>query len=674
MIVKKPEAELSLGKKLKGRKTDYYVLSSNGDKNLGGPYTLRQAKERLRQVEYFKRNPKSISPPNKEAASRAASRWGRGPFIRFGRWPEDEMSEIFYAYGDTRFTHEPGVSVYPAKWDEDKNRWAITCDNQLSVCEENAATRFAMSATDGVDIFLVEGDIVSLGVDFEPLIRNVEVISELSCKEICTPGYEHYFDMPEECDDTQEPNPRKQLYIKPNQAAVKAARKGLEARKAAPKSKKGGLSAMQAKEAGVGSGVMRARDIVAGKKVNAYQVKAFFDRHRQNYVDAKAKRLKPQESKAIQAWLLWGGEPLRKQAEAAVKKDRRQNPTVSGNGRRSRLREDKPVESVVANPMSDLQENPRPSKVKNALAAEAIRHSDFEEFAKKYWLDCARGIYWYATNDDRFKITDKELGLSKAKKFIVSCNPEFAFKGAANENKKYVAELNVNNLDAKDFEVVRGTDGNKIKIISNLDLVQITRIMDQDKSFRSWRYQQSILPSSKEQLKEFWKEAHRKHKIKEEKEAKRQKRLQRKEDKKLKKEVEKKYSAQPNPLAAGMQLPPRHHGPTVIEGKKAQYSYAGRDGDYDLYQTGNVMIGVIDMEIQEPEFDWKGAADRFYAYNTHSYHEGFAPSMEKALDKAFVGYPNPRVKNPGVLDMGPTDKHVTIGVREIPRYVNNPKY
>jgi hypothetical protein len=66
--------------------------------------------------------------------------------------------------------------------------------------------------------------------------------------------------------------------------------------------------------------VARARDIIAGKKVNAYQVKAFFDRHRQNYLNAKMKGLRPEESRAIQAWLIWGGEPLRKQVEREVAK------------------------------------------------------------------------------------------------------------------------------------------------------------------------------------------------------------------------------------------------------------------------------------------------------------------------------------------------------------------
>lgn len=60
IVVRKSEAEKLLRKPLKGRKTDYYVLSEKRTKgvpkNLGGPYSsLEQAKTRLRQVEYFKR-------------------------------------------------------------------------------------------------------------------------------------------------------------------------------------------------------------------------------------------------------------------------------------------------------------------------------------------------------------------------------------------------------------------------------------------------------------------------------------------------------------------------------------------------------------------------------------------------------------------------------------------
>ena len=61
MIVRKPEAERRLGKKLAGRKTDWFLLSSAGTRNLGGPYRAKEdAEARERQVQFFKhqmRNP-----------------------------------------------------------------------------------------------------------------------------------------------------------------------------------------------------------------------------------------------------------------------------------------------------------------------------------------------------------------------------------------------------------------------------------------------------------------------------------------------------------------------------------------------------------------------------------------------------------------------------------------
>ena len=64
MIVSKTSAEKRLGKKLKSawpkgsRKGSYYLLSSDGARNLGGPYkSKKEAQDRERQVQYFKSNP-----------------------------------------------------------------------------------------------------------------------------------------------------------------------------------------------------------------------------------------------------------------------------------------------------------------------------------------------------------------------------------------------------------------------------------------------------------------------------------------------------------------------------------------------------------------------------------------------------------------------------------------
>lgn len=83
IVVRKPEAEKLLRKGLRGRKTDYYVLSE--PKNLGGPYSsMKKAKQRLRQVEYFKR-----VKPGRGSGRR------RNP-VPFG-WTEDDVEAANYA-------------------------------------------------------------------------------------------------------------------------------------------------------------------------------------------------------------------------------------------------------------------------------------------------------------------------------------------------------------------------------------------------------------------------------------------------------------------------------------------------------------------------------------------------------------------------------------------------
>lgn len=132
----------------------------------------------------------------------------------------------------------------------------------------------------------------------------------------------------EQYGETQQQLLNPKIGVQANEAAKKFARWGLEARRAAPKSRKGGLSTREAGEQGIGSGVARARDIIAGKNVDAAQVKAYFDRHEGYYKKAltRAKRSKlplraaAEGEPAIQGWWLWGGDPMRKLAERAVKR------------------------------------------------------------------------------------------------------------------------------------------------------------------------------------------------------------------------------------------------------------------------------------------------------------------------------------------------------------------
>jgi len=170
--------------------------------------------------------------------------------------------------------------------------------------------------------------------------------------------------------------------------------------------------------------------------------------------------------------------------------------------------------------------NPRRSVLKDALAVELLQYKTFDDFARAYWENCARGIYWYPTNDRKFAIGAAEKKLCEEGKFFVGCNPELALKGPRGKGKKYVAELKVTALGTKDYRVKRGSGGAEIKIVRNLNRVKVLRVLSAEKAARSLIWQQSILPSSKDELRKFYDEVVKKHGARQERES--EKRVERK--------------------------------------------------------------------------------------------------------------------------------------------------
>ena len=99
--------------------------------------------------------------------------------------------------------------------------------------------------------------------------------------------------------------------LAPPEAVRAAARRGLEARRKAPASRRGGLTAAQAGAQGIGSGVVRAQTLASGRSVSPETVKrmhAFFSRHRKN----------KDTPKGSIAWALWGGDAGARWAAARV--------------------------------------------------------------------------------------------------------------------------------------------------------------------------------------------------------------------------------------------------------------------------------------------------------------------------------------------------------------------
>jgi hypothetical protein len=184
-----------------------------------------------------------------------------------------------------------------------------------------------------------------------------------------------------------------------------------------------------------------------------------------------------------------------------------------------RMRPDKPKKSAKINPGTMPTANPRTSVVKVALADQAVNYDEFEDFAEAYWNECARGMYWVPTDNEAFDIDAKAQSQAKAGKFLVYCNPLLALTGK-NAETPYLAEINATNVLRSKIDTVRGETGAKIRI-KDLQDAYVTRVLTPAKAKRSWRYQQGLLPSSKDQLMRFWKKAHLDKKRKEEKEEKR---------------------------------------------------------------------------------------------------------------------------------------------------------
>ncbi len=109
------------------------------------------------------------------------------------------------------------------------------------------------------------------------------------------------------------------LRLTPSPAARRVARRALEVRASLPPSRRGGLSTTEAGRQGVGSGVKRAQDIAAGHDVDAMQVHRFCSRFRGKVREARRRGLTLPESRALQAWDHWGGDPLCAEAAEAVR-------------------------------------------------------------------------------------------------------------------------------------------------------------------------------------------------------------------------------------------------------------------------------------------------------------------------------------------------------------------
>lgn len=96
-------------------------------------------------------------------------------FIRFGEWSEDEVSRV--TWRGLHIKDEIGVSVYNAAYIDDKYLICFPCPHTDSTID-TLSTMLEYGVNDGV--FVVTGDVVGVGMDGEPLLKNVKLVKDIS--------------------------------------------------------------------------------------------------------------------------------------------------------------------------------------------------------------------------------------------------------------------------------------------------------------------------------------------------------------------------------------------------------------------------------------------------------------------------------------------------------------
>jgi hypothetical protein len=100
-------------------------------------------------------------------------------YVRFGMWSKNERSRNFVEGGA-----EEGVSVYPAKVEREGIEIALEESDEPEFLGGQLVTNVRLARKEITPIFLVTGRYVGSGESFEPLIRDVRKLHEISLSDL----------------------------------------------------------------------------------------------------------------------------------------------------------------------------------------------------------------------------------------------------------------------------------------------------------------------------------------------------------------------------------------------------------------------------------------------------------------------------------------------------------
>jgi len=145
------------------------------------------------------------------------------------------------------------------------------------------------------------------------------------------------------------------------------------------------------------------------------------------------------------------------------------------------------------------------------LASEAIKAGSFENFEKDFSIEIKHGTYWHITDDPNFKID-----LNKGPRDMSSMSPTSKSSKSGLmvtthlenwipyfKDRKYVAEIDMSNVDRKNYYQVKRGFGNEF-FVTDPSRARVVRVLPLPQALKLNRYRHGVLPKSREELENFY--------------------------------------------------------------------------------------------------------------------------------------------------------------------------
>jgi len=159
--------------------------------------------------------------------------------------------------------------------------------------------------------------------------------------------------------------------------------------------------------------------------------------------------------------------------------------------------------------LNDFLSNFSPSSLRG-LASEALKSSTFEEFERNYTGEIKHGTYWHITDNPNFTIDPLKGPRDMSSMAFGRVTPGTLMITSHLENwlpiypnRKYVAEIDMSEVDKKDYYQVKRGFGNEFTV-QNPSKAKVVRVLTVQQALRIDRYRHGKIPQDEDALKEFY--------------------------------------------------------------------------------------------------------------------------------------------------------------------------